>query len=57
MKTQRLRFKARKKTVEDRNAQFKKLTVGFTEYSKAETDRSKQHRSASFKQRRNTKKK
>jgi len=57
MKTQRSRFNTRKKTVEYRNAQFKKLTAGFMEYPQAATDRSKQHKSASFKQRRSTKKK
>lgn len=41
MKTQRSRFKARKKYQSRWNAQFKKLTVGFTLYHKGQINRDK----------------
>ncbi|KKP95525.1 MAG: hypothetical protein US13_C0004G0055 [candidate division TM6 bacterium GW2011_GWE2_36_25] len=41
MKTQRIRFKARNKFKNRRNAQFKKLTAGFCEHHKAQINRDK----------------
>jgi len=41
MKTQRARFKARKKYRSRHNAEFKKLTAGFCEHHKGQVNRNK----------------
>lgn len=41
MKSQRIRFKARKKFKKRRNAQFEKLTRGFSKHHKGQINRNK----------------
>ena len=50
MKTQRTRFKARKKFRKQFNAQFENLTPGFTEHHKGQINRNKHRQPITIKQ-------